>query len=261
MSLVAKQISLQIGNKTLLQKVDVEVNAGEFVAVVGPNGAGKSSLFKTLTRDFNFFDGEVRLNGKAYTDWKPQEIALQLGVLPQASELNFPFNAFEVVLLGRLPHNSGRLRDQQIALEALEKVDAGHLVNTSYLSLSGGEKQRVQLARVLAQIWETTELQTDRFLLLDEPTSALDLAHQHMILHLAKELTKQRVGVIAILHDLNLASEYADRLVMLKEGAVHAEGSVESSLTPSLIEHLFDIQVDVINHPRTGHPLVISSPV
>lgn len=259
MSLIAKKIELKIGKKTLLNNVHLEVSAGEFVAVLGPNGAGKSSLFKVLTHEYNFFKGSVELNGKAYSSWKPEEIALQVGVLPQSSALNFPFSAYEVVLLGRLPHSTGRIRDEQIALEALEKVDASHLANASYLSLSGGEKQRVQLARVLTQIWEDTGSGQDRFLLLDEPTSALDLAHQHMILTLAKVLSHQGLGVVAILHDLNLASEYADRLVMLKEGEVHAEGSVEQSLTPPLIKQLFEIEVDVIQHPKSGHPLVISS--
>ena len=263
MSLIANNIQLQIGKKTLLSNINFEAKAGEFVAIVGPNGAGKSSLFKVLTREYDFFEGTVELNSKAYKDWKPEEIALQVGVLPQSSGLNFPFSAYEVVLLGRLPHSTGRVRDEEIALQALQAVDAEHLADSSYLSLSGGEKQRVQLARVLTQIWEETKVasdgKTERFLLLDEPTSALDLAHQHMILKLAKQLSKQGVGVIAILHDLNLASEYADRLIMLKDGEIHNEGSAEQSLTPSLIQQLFDIEVDVIPHPKSGHPLIISS--
>lgn len=259
MSLIAKNISLQIGNKVLLEDINFAVHPCELVAIVGPNGAGKSSLFKVLTREYAFFNGTVELNGRAYTEWRPEQIALQMGVLPQSSGLNFPFSAYEVVLLGRLPHSSGRIRDQEIALHALQLVDAEHLSNTSYLSLSGGEKQRVQLARVLAQIWEETPAFTERYLLLDEPTSALDLSHQHMILNQAKTMSQQGVGVVAILHDLNLAAEYADRIVMLKEGKVHTEGAIETSLQPPLIEQLFDIKVDVIKHPQSGKPLVISS--
>lgn len=259
MSLVATDICLGIGKKQLLQDINFTINSGEFVAVLGPNGAGKSSLFKVLTREYSFFSGNVVLNGRDYTDWQPEQIALQIGVLPQSSSLNFPFCAFEVVLLGRLPHSTGRSRDQQIALEALKKVDASHLAETSYLSLSGGEKQRVQLARVLAQIWEDTETSEGRYLLLDEPTSALDLAHQHMILQQAKSLSNEGTGVVAILHDLNLAAEYADRIVMLKDGKIHSEGSVEQSIKPNLIRQLFDIKVDIIQHPHSQKPLVISS--
>lgn len=259
MSLIANNISLKIGAKTLLNKIDFEVKAGEFVAVLGPNGAGKSSLFKVLTREFAFFSGDVELNGRSFTEWPSEQVALQLGVLPQSAGLNFPFSAYEVVLLGRLPHSTGRVRDQEIALEALAKVDAVHLAETSYLSLSGGEKQRVQLARVLTQIWEESNIAPNRFLLLDEPTSALDLAHQHMILQQAQALSKQGVGVVAILHDLNLAAEYADRLVMLKDGQIHFQGSVETAMTPSLIHQLFDIDVDVIKHPHNQRPLIIST--
>jgi len=143
MSLIARNIKLKIGNKSLLNQVNVDINPGEFVAVLGPNGAGKSSLFKVLTREFDFFEGDVELNGKKYTQWTAQQIALQLGVLPQSSTLNFPFTAFDVVQLGRLPHSTGRIRDQEIATQALEKVDAIHLASNIYPSLSGGEKQRV----------------------------------------------------------------------------------------------------------------------
>lgn len=260
MSLKATQIQLEIGKKTLLHNISLEVKSGEFVAILGPNGAGKSSLFKVLTQEYAFYDGDVSLNGRHFETWKPEQVALMMGVLPQSSALNFPFSAYEVVLLGRLPHSSGRTRDQEIALEALKKVDACHLAESSYLSLSGGEKQRVQLARVLAQIWEPTELSNSRFLLLDEPTSALDLAHQHLILKQAKQLTKEGLGVIAILHDLNLASEYADRLIMLRQGEIFAQGTVTETLNPETIQHLFDIDVDVIPHPQTQHPLVISRP-
>lgn len=259
MSLVAENISLRIGSKLLLNNINLTVKPGEFVAILGPNGAGKTSLFRVLTREYSFFEGQVSLNGRSYTDWQPQQIALQLGVLPQASSLNFPFSAYEVVLLGRLPHSTGRVRDQQIAHQALAAVDASHLADASYLSLSGGEKQRVQLARVLAQIWQQTDIGEARYLLLDEPTSALDLAHQHMILQRARGLSREGLGVVAILHDLNLAAEYADRLVMLKEGEIYTQGAVQTVLTPQRIQSLFDVAVDVIPHPQTRQPLVIST--
>lgn len=259
MSLMAEDINLSIGKKTLLEGISLKVNPGEFLAVLGPNGAGKSSLFKVLTHEYAFFDGRVELNGRDYNQWLPAEIALQMAVLPQASTLNFPFSAFEVVLLGRLPHSSGRLRDQEITQAALQTVDAWHLADSSYLSLSGGEKQRVQLARVLAQIWEPLPTAAPRYLLLDEPTAALDLAHQHLILQQAKALSQRGVGVIAILHDLNLASEYADRIMMLKAGEVHAEGAVTEVLTPGVIEPLFDVYVNVMLNPKSQRPLVVSS--
>jgi iron complex transport system ATP-binding protein len=257
MSLSASHITLKIGKKTILQNVSLAVEPGEFVAIIGPNGAGKSSLFKVLTQEYNFFSGQVTFNGKPYQDWLASELALQIGILPQSSSLNFPFSAFDVVMLGRLPHSTGKARDRNIAKVALHAVDAYHLADAIYPTLSGGEKQRVQLARVLSQIWEPTQADHLRYFLLDEPTSALDLSHQHLTLKLAKKLTKEHVGVIAILHDLNLAAEYADRIVMLKDGQLFKDGSIQETITPDNIKQLFNIDVNVIPHPNLGYPLVI----
>lgn len=257
MSFSVESVSLQIKNKQLLEDISFVVNPGELVALLGPNGAGKSSLLKTMTAEYRFSAGHIQLNGQSYSDWKPRDIARIVGVLPQHSELTFPFNVMDVVMLGRLPHESGRVADAEIAFEALSKVDMQHMAGSLYPSLSGGEKQRVQLARVLAQIWDDEGL-GDRYLLLDEPTSALDLSHQHQILQSAKELCDKGIGVMAILHDLNLAARYADRIIILQQGRIAKEGRVQDVLQAELISSVFGIEVSIIPHPSQDRPLVIT---
>ena len=256
MSLVVNQLSLNIGQKALLSDINFKLGANELVAILGPNGAGKSTLFKALSSEHAYYEGDISLHGRNLRHWKGGDLAKILGVLPQSSALAFPFRVNEVVNLGRLPHSTGRYIDNKIVQEAMKQADVSHLADALYPSLSGGEKQRVQLARVLAQIWQPSSL-GERYLLLDEPTSALDLSHQHQTLTLAKQLTKQGVGVLAILHDLNLAAQYADRIILLSQGQCLADGMVEQVLTPKSIEDLYGIQVMVMPHPEQGYPMVM----
>jgi iron complex transport system ATP-binding protein len=259
-SLEARQISVTIGRARLLDQVSLCLEAGRLIAVLGANGAGKSTLLKALSGDIAISAGAVLLDGKALSEWRPIEMARRRAVLPQDSTLNFPFSAFEVVLMGRMPHCKGieGERDRQIAYAALERVGVAELARRSYITLSGGERQRVQLARVLAQIWEGGE-QT-RFLLLDEPTASLDLAHQHSTLVAARQFAQQGVGVLAILHDLNLAARYADHVLILKAGRVLAEGTPQATLTAEIIEAAFETPVVVIPHPKFDCPLIVPIP-
>lgn len=258
MSLEIKRLSLKIGAKKLLSDINFKLYSNEVVAILGPNGAGKSTLFKVLSGEHRHYDGDILLEGRNLKSWKASDVAKLLGVLPQSSALAFPFSVNEVVNLGRLPHSTGRVIDRQIVSEAMLQADVSHLTGALYPSLSGGEKQRVQLARVLTQIWQKSHL-GERYLLLDEPTSALDLAHQHQTLALARNLTKQGVGVLAILHDLNLAAQYADRIILLSEGLCVAQGDVKTVLTPRQIESLYGIKVTVMSHPEQHYPLVVAS--
>lgn len=258
MSLNISQLNLHIGAKQLLKDINFQINNDEVVAVLGPNGAGKSTLFKALSGEHNHYTGKIELHGKNLKHWRAGDVAKLMGVLPQSSALMFPFSVSEVVNLGRLPHSTGRISDRQIVLEAMAKADVSHLENVLYPSLSGGEKQRVQLARVLAQIWHPSDL-GERFLLLDEPTSALDLSHQHQTLTLARQLANQGIGVLAILHDLNLAAQYVDRIILLSEGVCVAQGAVEEVLTAEQVEDLYGIKVTVMPHPEHDYPMVIAS--
>ena len=257
MSLDVRDIDLRMGRKLLLRRVSLSLRPGEVVAVLGPNGAGKSSLLKVMAGEHRVDHGVLRLNNRDHRQWTPGRIAQLVGVLPQHSLLMFPFSVTEVVSLGRIPHRTGRVRDAEIAQLAMARVDVAHLADSLYPSLSGGEKQRVQLARVLAQIWEDTGL-GHRYLLLDEPTAALDIAHQHHTLTLARTLAGAGIGVLTVLHDLNLAARYADRIVLMNHGVVVAQGRVEEILTPATLRPVFNVDIDVIPHPTLNRPLVVN---
>jgi len=252
---------VRIGAKELLAGVSLELRAGELVAVVGPNGAGKSTLRRVLCGDAEPGDGAVWMNGRPLAAWSLIERARVRAVLPQDSTLNFPFTAFEVVLMGRTPHVRGAesAHDYEIARAALAATEAGHLTERLYPTLSGGERQRVQLARVLAQIWEPPA-DGARYLLLDEPTSNLDLAHQHSTLAIARRFARAGVGVLVIVHDLNLAAQYADRILMLKDGRVVAAGPPAEVLTQAAIRATFDMPVLITRHPALDCPLVVPTP-
>lgn len=253
----ARNITVEISSKKLLDAVSLEMRAGEVLVVVGANGAGKSTLRKVLCGDLTPTSGEVLMNGKSLDDWTLPERAKARAVLPQDSSLNFPFTVLEVVLMGRAPHAKGaeNAKDFAIARAALEKVDALDLETRIYPTLSGGERQRVHLARILAQIWEPTE--NPRYLLLDEPTSNLDLTHQHATLKIARQFAGEAVAVLIILHDLNLAAQYADRILMLKNGRIVACDTPEKVLTPETIHETFAVKVSIIKHPHFDCPLIV----
>lgn len=257
-----RQLSLSRGGRPILDRLDLSLQAGSLTALLGPNGAGKSSLLKCLTGELEH-QGEIRLFGRERQEWAGTELAHRVGVLPQSSSLNFPFLCEEVVAMGRLPHSEPASRRDQIVRAAMTHAGVEHLAGRLYPGLSGGERQRVQFARVLAQIWQEPspgrlpDPEQPRLLLLDEPTSALDLKYQHQLLTMARALATRNTAVLVVLHDLNLAARYADRLVMLEQGRLMADGSPSEVLTPALIARLYDYPAQVIHHPETGQPMVV----
>lgn len=257
MTMLADNISLHLSGFDLLRNVSIEVEAGKVTAIVGPNGAGKSSLLKVITGEMEPSNGTVSFNQQPLSQWSLEQKAQMLAVLPQHTLLNFPFTADEVVALGRIPHQTGSVKDAQIVAEALELVDASYLQKRFYTQMSGGEKQRVQLARVLAQIWQPCEL-GEQFLVLDEPTSAFDLSHQKLTLDIVRNLADRGVGVVMVIHDLNLASRCADNLVVFNGGVIEAVGSPEEVLTEQLIDKVFGVKSIIASHPVTKRPLVIT---
>lgn len=248
-------LRLDRGGVTVLRDIDLSLAPGQVLGVLGPNGAGKSSLLGALCGELVPDRGQVRLHGRSLADWPGQERARCLAVLPQVSSLGFAFRVEEVVGLGRLPHGTGQRRDQQIVEAALRAADASHLADRSYLALSGGERQRVHLARVMAQLWPGEEGAT---LLLDEPTSMLDPLHQHTTLQAVRAFADRGAAVLVILHDLNLAARYCDRILLLEQGRCHAVGTPQEVLQPDGLKAVFGIEVLVQAHPERGHPLIIA---
>ena len=255
--LEAQRITVRAGGATLLEGVSTALHPGEVLAVAGPNGAGKSTLLRVLSGDLHPTSGDVLLDRRPLRSWPVRSLGQRRAVLSQQCALAFGFTSMEVALLGRTPHagdDAGSCA-RGIASAALEYTEALHLAHRSYLTLSGGERQRVQLARVLTQIWEPRC--GSRYLLLDEPTAALDMAHQHRTLEIARDFARHDSGVLVILHDLNLAAQYADRLLLLKEGRAVALGSPDDILHAELIRDVFGVAVRVIDHPTNGTKLVV----
>jgi iron complex transport system ATP-binding protein len=248
-------LHLELGKKTILSNVSAQFNYGHLTVLLGPNGTGKSSLLKVITQELPM-RGDVFFHGKAIQKWPSRTLAKHMGVLPQTSSLVFNFLAQEVVELGGIALDCPNAEIQKLAQKNMQRTDTEHLATRSYPSLSGGEKQRVHFARVLTQLEQSDE---KKLLLLDEPTAALDLSHQHQTLTLAKKLAQQGAAVVIVMHDLNLAAQYADRVMILNEGNIVADGSPWQVLTEHNIEQVYQCKTRVIAHPDLGYPMVISA--
>ena len=237
----------------LLNNINFQVESGEIVSIIGPNGAGKSTLLKAINGELPY-QGELTLN-------LPQDAtarARQCATLPQFSLLNFPFRVSEVVQLGRIPHRTGLQVDQQIVREALELLDIEYLEDRIYTQLSGGEKQRVQLARVLCQIWRAQDCNSQtRVLLLDEPMTALDLGHQKSLFKALQHFSNNGVAIIMVLHDINMAARYSDKILALLCSEQLAFDQTSRVITPELICSLFEVDVQIVPHPKSNTPMMV----
>lgn len=224
---------------------DISLHAdGEVVGIVGPNGSGKSTTLRCVYRAMKPDAGAVLIDGENVH--KRRSVARDLSALSQESQVEFDFTVAEVVEMGRLPHDRDPARDLRVVTEALATVDVSHLASRSFLSLSGGERQRVLIARAIAQ--------QPRVLVLDEPTNHLDIRHQLDVLSLARGLG---ITVLTVLHDLNLAASFCDRLYVLDEGRVVASGTPGEVLVPELVAKVFHVAAHVVRHPTTGVPQLL----
>ncbi|WP_428986232.1 heme ABC transporter ATP-binding protein [Streptomyces pyxinae] len=283
-------VRVRLGGREVLAGVDMTVRAGEVLALVGPNGAGKSTLLSVLAGDLapetgvgtdtgggaggraktgagtetrsGAGDGAgtsggagaghgVWIAGRLAGDWSAPELALRRAVLPQAATLAFPFPVVEVVRMGRAPWagTAREERDEEVVAGAMAATEVAAFAGRPFPSLSGGERARVALARVLAQ--------EAPLMLLDEPTAALDLRHQELVLRLCRERAAAGHAVVVVLHDLGLAAAYADRVAVLHDGRVAADGPPAEVLRDELLTGVYRQPVEVLAHPRTGAPLVL----
>ncbi len=248
-----RDLTVAYGRLVALRQVGLSLRAGELVGVVGPNGSGKSTLIRAITRLVRPLGGDIRLDGKEVGRLSQRELARRVAVVPQSPYLPDAFTVLEVALMGRTPHlgllqSEGRA-DLAAVRRALEQTDTWQLAGRRIGELSGGERQRVVVARALAQ--ETP------LLLLDEPTAHLDMGHQAAVLDLVRQLCRGegKAGLAAI-HDLSLAGQYCDRLVMLNEGRIVGEGEPQEVLSPQLLASVYGTRVSVFSHPLTGRPVV-----
>ncbi|MBI1213404.1 MAG: heme ABC transporter ATP-binding protein [Alphaproteobacteria bacterium] len=262
MSLKGSELSVRAGGKPILRRASLEVRPGELVAIVGPNGAGKSTLLKALAGENSNLLGSVVLNGRALKHWRAEEIALQRAVLPQSPGLAFPFRVWDVVELGRYPLRGLASGDEHHAAitGAMDAADVTRFAERDCRTLSGGELHRVHFARTLAQIWAPLPDGRARFLLLDEPTAALDLSHQHAILARARGVASDGAGVLVVLHDLNLAAAFADRVVVMDKGGIVDAGTPGETLTTALIQSVWGVETEIVRDPATGRPRIYVRP-
>ncbi len=252
-----QDICLGYSRKEVLKDVTFQVMPGEMVGLIGPNGCGKSTIIRALTRIISPYRGMIFLDGKDIASIPRQELACMLGVVPQMPLLPSAFTAFEVVLMGRNPHlglfDHESQRELDIAWRAMERTMTRHLARRRVGELSGGEIQCLLIARVLTQ--ET------KAILLDEPTANLDIGRQVEMLNLIKNLCRENnLAVLAALHDLNLASQYCGRLVLINNGRVHAQGTPSEVITARNIKEVYGAESCVYTHPANGLPAVLVNP-
>lgn len=226
--------------------------------ILGPNGSGKSTFLKIFSGEINKYEGSVFYDNEKIAQIKKEELAKHRAVMSQQPELSFPLMVEEVVMMGRYPHftfNPNK-KDEDICNAVLQRMNLVSFKERNYLTLSGGEKQRVQYARVLAQVWEKP-VAGYRYLFLDEPLTSLDINYQQEFLHIAREFTKADTILIAVMHDINLAIQFADKLFFLNEGKLIAHGKPKDILNADLIKQVFNVEVSIISNPITGSPLVV----
>ena len=249
-------ISLMRNQRLLLQNISFEAKVGELVVILGSNGAGKSSLLKCISREWQPQQGIVSWNNKPLTQWGEKELARQRAVLTQHYQISLPFSSEEIVMMGRYPYfkNSPAEIDRHTVMQCLRYTGIEHLQKRNYLTLSGGEQQRVQIARILAQLWDGDSGQ--KLMLLDEPVSALDIQYQHSVMQLAKKLSLRGYTVVAVLHDLNLALQYADKVLMMKKGRQVAFGDMRV-LNEHNIREVYEVDTEIIQHPDSKRRLVV----
>lgn len=255
--LVLENVHWKIAAKSILTNISLQVRAGELLVVLGANGAGKSSLLQLMAGATKPSRGRIRLKGRALKDYSAKALAQQRAVLPQKTQMAFDLSVLDTVALGRYAYGELPQKSQTIALEQLRALGLQAYAERGIWQLSGGQQQRVHWARCLCQLHQ--ESPEAKLLLLDEPTASLDLQYQHEVLQKAQQLAHEKgYAVLAILHDLNLAAQYADRLLFLRKGKQIGIGPVAQLLQPDTIRACFGVEAVVQQHPVLNCPTVLT---
>lgn len=248
--IITKGLSVRFHNKEILSEVSFCAKPGELVSIAGPNGSGKTTLLRALSREINYH-GEIELDGVNLTRLSEKWLAKRRAILPQATELAFPFTVLEVVQMAEQSSQSDRpsLALQRVGLQGFE--------SRFYQELSGGEKQRVQLARVLVQVWQPEVDDKANWLFLDEPVSSLDIGHQIEVMQIAREYANAGGGVICVMHDLNLAAMFSDSIALFEKGRLLIQDSPDTVLTDETLSRAYQWPVRVNRKPKEPIPFVL----
>lgn len=251
----AQQISYKHKEFHILNDVDVSMGFGEFLAIVGPNGAGKSSLLSVLANEVKTHH-KILFKDKNITDWKVAELSKHKAKFSQHNSNDIPLEVKDVVMMGRYPYFDAQptKEDQKAIHKVMFETDVYHLKDREYNTLSGGEKQRVHLSRVLAQLDNKI---SKKLLFLDEPLNNLDIKHQYKALQIIKNFTAHENSAVVVLHDLNLAAQYADKILLMKSGQVSAYGTPEEVFTAENISTAYNFPCTICDHPMTKNPMII----
>jgi len=254
--LAAEKISYAHRKFAILENIDVTVNKGELLVIVGPNGAGKSTLLSILANELNGKNQSIFFKKKTFREWDGNELAQSKAKFSQNNSHDIPLTVSNVVMMGRYPYFSSipRKTDEEAIVKAMAETDVTHLAQRDYNSLSGGEKQRVHLARVLTQLDNDIE---NTLVFLDEPLNNLDILHQHRILQTIKKFTQQGHTAIMVLHDLNLAAQFADRVMLLKKGKIVSHDVPEKVFTKETISAVYNFPCTICANPVNNNPLII----
>ncbi|MCK4957409.1 MAG: ABC transporter ATP-binding protein [Candidatus Cloacimonetes bacterium] len=249
-----ENISVGYRDNEVISKLSVEFGKGDFCALLGPNGAGKSTLLKAMIGFLPLSSGEIKINDRAMSSWKKKELAQEISLIPQDFQLQFDHKVRELIMMGRFPYlgywQNYSTKDMQIVDNIIKQLDLVEFAEKNFSQLSGGERQRVTIGRALAQQSET--------ILMDEAFSHLDINHQLEIMQLLSKINKeQNKRIILVSHNINLASEYCDRIIMLKAGKLIADGTPEAVITDENIQELYGTRLMIIKNPVSGRPNLI----
>ncbi len=253
MKLEVKDITYSIDGKTIVDSVSLEIEEGCFMGLVGPNGCGKSTLLKSIYRTYKPDSGVVYIDGKSTDDMTNRELARELSVMQQENNIEFDMTVFDMAMLGRFAHQkmfgNDMLRERELVRQALKEVGMAGYEERSFLSLSGGEKQRTLVARALVQ--------KAPMIILDEPTNHLDIGYQYQIMSILK---KQNLTVFSSVHDLNIAACYCDKVILMKKGKIVDVGTPEEMFVPDKIKYLFGVDTQITTNAATGKPNIMFLP-
>ena len=251
MSIEVESISLSLSDKTILKDVSLEIRPGEILSIIGPNGAGKSTLLNVITGNLSNHNGEIFYDSKKLKNISIQERAYIRSVMSQFQNIAFDYSVIEIIQMGWLDHRFNMVNDdlENYQNHVIEECDVKTLINQKFNTLSGGEQRRVHFARTLLQLWQPPNANDQNYLLLDEPFSNLDMVHKLSMMRSIKKRAAAGTGILMILHDLNLAYSFSDRIIILKKGSIVKEGDVQEMLNEDLLSKAYETNIMIDQDP------------